>query len=65
MTYADFLHIFTVLSILLLFMTISSLLDKLNMLDRQLDRMRISRDNWRDIARQVREKKQEEENDHG
>lgn len=29
------------------------------------ERMRISRDNWQDIARQVREKKQEEENDHG
>lgn len=57
-----FLLILGVIAILHL---INTLLDRIVLLNRQLGRMRISRDNWQDIARQVREKKQEEENDHG
>lgn len=57
MTLVDLLHIVTVLFILFLFRTINSLLDKLFIARRQLECVRESRDNWRDIATLRTEKK--------
>lgn len=57
MTFIDLLHIVSLLFAMLLFRTINRLLDKLFIVRRQLDRVRESRDNWRDIATLRTEKK--------
>lgn len=57
MTLIYLLHIVVVLCILLLLHTINTLLDKLYLARRQLDRVMDSRDSWRNIATLRTEKK--------
>jgi hypothetical protein len=57
MTYVTLIHFLALLFILFLFRVVNNLLNKLVMLSRQMDRMRDSRDNWRDIATLRSEKK--------